>query len=314
VFAAGLRFYVTPTATNIPYDLAPSTTVAEARNATYLGVSSGRPRVETGTLRSTTYVVPQPVLTRDELTGDLDGSAVIWDVYSQITDTSSGHVVTASSQQIALDRKTGVYADWDGAWVDSGDGEQPAPFTGHSYKLPFNAQQQAYPFWDDQLGEALDIEFVGEEEVSGLTAYKYEHTIPETEIAYDPDTLELLRAVLGGGSGDIFYSNTRTIWVEPVTGQFLNVREQPTLEFRGGEGDPVTLLSGDFQYTEQTKIEAANTIADNRDKIMLVSNTLPIGAGAGGVVLLVVGIILIVTSGPRRSAEAPAPAGAFAGS
>src|SRR5690606_35185251 len=99
-----------------------------------------------------------------------------------------------SSQQIALDRKSGAYAEWDGAWVDSGDGEQPAPFTGHSYKLPFNAEQKAYPFWDDQLGEALDIEFVAVEEVSGLQAYKYEHTIPATRIAYDPDTLALLRA------------------------------------------------------------------------------------------------------------------------
>ena len=307
VFAAGLRFYVAPLAINIPYDLEPSTTIAEARNATYLGVSTGRPSVETGTLRSATYVVPQPGLTRDELTGDLDGSAVVWDVYSQISDTSSGNVITASEQQIALDRKTGAYADWDGASVD-GDS---ASFTGHSYKLPFNAEQRAYPFWDDQLGEAVDIEFVAVEEVSGLQAYRYEQTIDETEIAYNPDTLALLRGAFGG-SGDVFYSNTRTIWVEPVTGQFLDVREQPNLEFRPGRGDPVTLLSGDFSYTEQTKAEAANTVSSNRDEIMLVNSTLPIGAGAGGLVLLIIGVVLIATSGPRRSAGEPAatPTGA----
>jgi hypothetical protein len=303
VFAAGLRFYVTPTATNIPYDLAPSTTIAEARNATYLNSATGG--TETGTLRSFTYVVPQPVLTRDELTGDLAGSAVVWDVYSQITDPSADRVVTASTQQIALDRKSGAYADWDGATVDG----ESASFTGHSYKLPFNAQQQSYPFWDDQLGEAVDIEFVGEEEVSGLTVYKYEQTIAETEIDYA--SLELLQAAFGRGSGDVFYSNTRTIWVEPVTGQFLNVQEQPKLEFRAGDVSRV-LLQGDFSYTDQTKAEAANTVSENRDLLQLVSNTLPIGAGAGGVVLLVIGIILFATARPKSSTDAPAPAGAVA--
>lgn len=305
VFAAGLRFYVTPIATNIPYDLSPSTTVAEARNATYLNAATGR--TETGTLRSFTYVVPQPVLTRDELEGDLAGSAVIWDVYSQITDPSSDRVVTASTQQVALDRKSGVYADWDGTMVDG----ESASFTGHSYKLPFNAEQKAYPFWDDQLGEAVDIEFVGEEEVSGFTAYRYEHTIAETEIAYP--SLDLLRAAFGQGSGDVYYSNTRTIWVEPVTGQFLNVQEQPTLEFRSGDVSRV-LLQGDFSYTEQTRAEAANTIGDNYDQLQLVSNTLPLGGGAGGVLLILIGIILIATGGPKKSASTTAPTGAAAAS
>lgn len=305
VFAAGLRFYVTPIATNIPYDLAPSTTVAEARNAVYLNAATGR--TETGTLRSFTYVVPQPVLTRDELEGDLAGSAVIWDVYSQITDPSADRVVTASTQQIALDRKTGAYAEWDGTTVD-GDS---ASFTGHSYKLPFNAEQKAYPFWDDQLGEAVDIEFVGEEEVSGFTAYRYEHTIAETEIDYP--SLELLQAAFGQGSGEVYYSNTRTIWVEPVTGQFLNVQEQPNLEFRSGDVSRV-LLQGDFSYTDQTKAEAANTIGENRDLLLLVSNTLPLGVGAGGVLLILVGVILIATGRSKKSAEAPAPTGALAAS
>ena len=216
VFAAGLRFYVTPIATNIPYDLKPSTTVAEARNATYLGVSARGASVETGTVRSTTYVVPQPVLTRDKLSGDLAGTAVIWDVYSQIVDTSSGTVVTASSDQIALDRKSGAAADWD-------DASEKA--TGHSYKLPFNAEQKAYPFWDSTIGKAADIEFVAVEEVSGLQAYKYEQTIAAQKISYDAGTLATLRAVFGGPTrgGDVYYGVKRTIWVEPVTGQFLNV-------------------------------------------------------------------------------------------
>jgi len=94
-FAAGLRFYVTPLATNIPYDLDESTSIAEATNGQYINTSNGT--VESGTLRSSTFVVPQPVLTKAKLTGDLIGTAVIWDVYSQIVDADTDTVISASS-------------------------------------------------------------------------------------------------------------------------------------------------------------------------------------------------------------------------
>jgi hypothetical protein len=310
VFAAGLRFYVTPIATNIPYDLEPSTTVAEAPDAVYLNVTATGARPESGAVRSTTYVVPQPGLTKSELTGDLAGKAVIWDVYSQIVDSSSGKVVNASMEQIALDRKTGAAAPWDGAFEDSGDGERPVAFEGHSYKLPFNAEQKTYPFWDGTLGTTADLNFVTTEEVSGLEAYKYTQVIPPTRIAYDPATLGALRAALGGGGGDVYYGVTRTIWVEPVTGQFLNVVQAVDLEFRPPSGNAVNLLSGTFEYTDETKANAKDTVSSNRMLLMLVSLYLPIGLGAAGLILIAVGIFLILNA-TRNPEGAPAP-GAYA--
>ncbi len=308
VFAASLRFYVTPIATNIPYDLEPSTTIAEASNGIYLAVGASGARIETGALRSTTYIVPQPGTTRDELTGDLAGSAVVWDVYDQIVDISSGTVVTASSSEIALDRKTGAYVEWDGTWLNTGGDDEPASFEGHSYKLPFNTEQITYPYWDDQLGETVDLNFVAVEQFSGLEAYKFESSVPETQIDYDADSLGALRALIGGGSGDIYYSVDRTIWVEPVTGQFLNVQQTVNLEFRGGNDTTRVLLGGDFEYTQETQDNAAATITENRDLLLLVSQTLPLGVGGGGVLLIIVGVILIATG--RSKAEAGEPAAA----
>jgi hypothetical protein len=299
-FAAGLRFYVTPIATNIPYDLERSTTVAEAPDGIYLNPTTRR--LESGPVRSATYVVPQPVRTKNELTGDLAGNAVIWEVYSQVTDVSSGRVVNASTVEIALDRKTGAAAAWDGASEDS---------TGHSYKLPFNAEQKSYPYWDGTVGAAADINFVAVEEVSGLEAYKYSQTIAPARVDFDADTLALLRAALGGGSGDVYYGVTRTIWVEPVTGQFLNVVQQVNLEFRPGSGNAVPLLSGTFEYTDQTKAEAADTISSNRTLLLLVGLYLPIGLGAGGLILLAVGIVLLVRDKKESEGES-APAAAVA--
>ena len=308
VFAAGLRFYVAPLGTNIPYDLAPSTTIAEAKNGKYINTTNGA--IESATLDSYTYVVPQPVLTRDKLTGDLAGKAVIWDVYSQIKIAGSGEVMQPSSQEIALDRKTGEVLPWDGTWVNSTGTKEKATITGYSYKLPFYAEQITYPYWDDTLGKTLDLKYAATETVSGLEAYRYEQAKVDEKIGWDADQLSLLRAVFGGGTGDVYYDVTRTIWVEPTTGQFLNVKQSVLLEFRGGNGSKTTLLSGDFEYTDQTKADAADTIKKNRDQLMLATVTLPAGAGGAGVLLLLVGILLIVLGGKKKTAapaaEAPA--------
>jgi hypothetical protein len=305
VFAAGLRFYVTPIATNIPYDLEPSTTIAEALDGQYINTRTGG--LETGTLRGTTWVVPQPGLTKSELTGDLAGKAVVWDVYSQLIDVSSGATVNISSEELALDRKTGAAAAWDGAWEDSGNGEEAATFEGHSYKLPFNAEKKSYPFWDGSMGRVNDINYVATEQVSGLEAYKYEQALGPEKIDYDAESVRLLRLFFGGGSGDVYYSMNRAIWIEPVTGQFLNVKQSVFIEFRGGNGTNKTLLKGDFEYTDATKASSASSASDNRDLLLLVSRTLPLSGGGGGLALLAGGIVLIVLGG-RKTDEGEAKA------
>ena len=73
VLAVGLRFYVAPSATKIPYDLAKSTSVVLAKNATFLQVTANGPVIRTGDLESTTNVVPQPVRTQKEMVGPLAG-------------------------------------------------------------------------------------------------------------------------------------------------------------------------------------------------------------------------------------------------
>jgi hypothetical protein len=306
MFAAGLRFYATPIAANIPYNLDNSLSVAEASDGDYINTTNGQD--VKATLRSSTWVVPQPVITKDKMTGDLAGKAVVWDVYSQIEDTSTGTVVTSSKEEIALDRKSGAAATWSGAYIDSGTGPQNNPYKGHAYKLPFNAEKKSYPFWDGQLNRTNDINFVAEETVSGLDAYKYTQSIPAEKVPFDANNLNLLRAVFGGGSGDVYYSVNRTIWVEPVTGQFLNVKQTVLLEFQGGNGTKKTLLAGDFEYNQATKDSSAASIKKNRSQLMLVSLYLPAGGGGGGLLLIIVGVVLIAIGRTKQSTSPDAPA------
>lgn len=327
VFAAGLRFYVAPTALNIPYDLDRSTTIAEAADGKMINTDIDDPdnvqALLTGTpdyllsvpLRSYTWVVPQPGLTKDKLTGDLDGTAVIWTVYDSMGPIAGGDPLTASKTDLVLDRKSGAIVPW-----SAGTGVAEYPDQGHSYKLPFDAQQTTYPYWDGTLGKTLDMSYVATETVGGLEAYRYEQATVEAAVdavsmgLLSKDQFGLLASVIGGEAdtpydelkSKVYYSVTRTLFVEPVTGQYLDVHQTVSFEFRGDNGENRTLLSGSFQYTDETKAETLDGVKTNRDLILLVQQTLPIYAGGAGVLLFVVGIVLIAFGG-KKKAQAPAP-------
>jgi hypothetical protein len=320
VFAAGLRFYVTPTALNIPYDLDRSTTIAEAADGKMINTDTDDPdnvqALLTGTpdyllsvpLRSYTWVVPQPGLTKDKLKGDLVGTAVIWTVYDSMGPIAGGDPLTASRTDLVLDRKSGAIVPWS---ADTGVAQYPDE--GHSYKLPFDAQQTTYPYWDGTLGKTLDMSYVATETVEGLEAYRYEQAKVESEVdavgmgLLTAEQFGLLQAVIGEGSGEVYYSVERTLFVEPVTGQYLDVNQTISFEFRGGNGENRTLLSGSFKYTDETKANTLDGVKTNRDLIVLVQQTLPVYAGGGGVLLFLVGIVLIVLGGKKKEPAAPAP-------
>ncbi|HCU52034.1 MAG TPA: DUF3068 domain-containing protein, partial [Micromonosporaceae bacterium] len=104
VLAVGLPLYVAPAVTKLPYDLKKSTSLVEAKNATFLQVKSGTPTIHTSKdLRSTTIVVPQPILTQ-ELQKEFSDKAVVWDVYSSTARIDNGEKISESSTEIALDR------------------------------------------------------------------------------------------------------------------------------------------------------------------------------------------------------------------
>ena len=320
VFAAALKFYVTPLALNIPYDLERSTTIAEASDGKMINTDTSDPdnvqALLTGTpdyllsvpLRSYTWVVPQPVLTKEKLKGDLVGTTVIWTVYDQMGPISGGDPLTASKTDLALDRKSGALVPWS---ADTGVAQYPDE--GHSYKLPFDAQQTTYPYWDGTLGKTLDMAYVSTETVEGFEAYRYAQAKVESKVdavamgLLTAEQFGLLEAVIGEGSGDVYYSVERALLVEPITGQYLDVNQTVSFEFRGGNGENRTLLSGSFAYTDETKAKTLDGVTANRDLIILVRDTLPIYGGGAGVLLFLVGIVLIATGG-KKKAEEPAPA------
>jgi len=296
VLAVGLPVYVAPTVTKLPYDLGKSTSVVEAKNASFLQLKEGEaPDVKTADLVSTTIVVPQPVLTQ-QLQSEFKDRAVVWDVYTSTARVDNGYKISESTTEIALDRVTGVPVDWSGAWVNDGT-KTTTKFAGQIYKWPFHAEKKDYSYWDGELGaSAPKAKFEAVDTVGGVEVYRYKQTIDWYKTTVDADNKAFLTSTFGAKTattGDVYYKNTRTFWVEPVTGQFLDLREQRQQEFRDDTGGVVTLLNADFRYSKATVDNSVKTAKDNKVLIQAVTLYAPIALGILGLILVVIGPLLM---------------------
>ncbi|MEU8388906.1 DUF3068 domain-containing protein [Micromonospora sp. NPDC048843] len=318
VFAAGLPFYVAPAVTKLPYDLEPTTSVAEAKNARFLKItatgSSVSIEVPQGDLVSNVEVIPQPDDTKDRLPAELKGDAVIWDVYQTVRRTDNQDVVSQYSTELALYRISGAAASWKDQWLNE-TGADGTPvgnvkYTGQIYKFPFGTDKRDYQIFDRDLKRATPAKFVGTEKIKGIEAYRFEQRIENEVLATPESSLQTLvgKFAPGATSGQIVYSNIRTVWVDPVTGSYVNVREQQHKELRPNTGTPTVLLDADFNYTDDTVSRSVETVKDNRFKIGLISFWGPIVSGVLGLIAVVFGVWLVTRpeGGTARHRAEPA--------
>jgi hypothetical protein len=317
VFAIGLPFYVAPSVTKLPYDmkqcppadqaqpegcLKPS--VAEAKGAKFLDKSAGT--IREGTLRSTTWVVPQAKTTADwQDTGAanrLSDDAIVWSVYGEANWVEGGDaLISAYSTELALDRKTGAAVDWDGQYLDEDElrtiPRRNVVYDGQTYKFPFGTEKVEYKIYDKDLRRALPAQFVEVTDVEGLEAYHFKQVIDRQEVQnLTPASLSALKGIFAPTSESVkvLYSNTREVWVDPVTGAFLNVREQQTktLVPTGGTEGETTLLSADFRYTPETVNNSVTSAENNHSRLKLVTLYGPVLFGFLALLAILGGFLL----------------------
>ena len=319
VIAAGCAFYVAPSVARLPYDLRmcqPGETadclrpsIAEAQNAKFLQTKGGdKPvvAIQTGTLRSTTEIDPQADLTASEMTGDLDGEAVVWNGYGTVTWVETNEMVSQYKAELAIDRDTAAAVDWDKQFLQDAGPSAPSTveFAGQLYKFPFGTEKKNYEYFDRDLRKALPIEFQSTETIKGLETYRFQQVIPETTLNFSAERLTGLLNTFAPGatSGRVTYTNTRTIWVEPVTGTFIKVQEQQKKTLVPDTGAPTGLLDGNFVYTDQTVTNNVDSAGDTKSQVLMISRNLPIALAVLGAILLILGLVL-VTTGRRANAR-----------
>lgn len=301
IFAGGLAFVVAPTVKQLPYDMKLTESVAEAPNATFLQITDGVAKVNAGNLRSTVTVNPDADATA-KLEKPLAGKAMVWLVGQEVMNTDTNQLVSAYSTALAVDRKTGAAQTWDKQWLDTGNRES-VNYSGQIYKFPFGTEKKTYPIFDRDILETRPANFVKTEQIEGLETYQFTQEIRNETQKVPTDRLTALLGQLQGGatSGRIQYDNTRTVWVEPATGQFIKVQELQKKSLVADGRPPVQLLDASFTYTDDTIRKAAATAKDNRQKLSMVSVWGPIGIAVVGLILIGLGVML---------ARRPSPAGA----
>ncbi|MEV1289419.1 DUF3068 domain-containing protein [Micromonospora sp. NPDC049679] len=298
IVAIGLPLFVAPAVSQLPYDLGKSKSIAEASNARFMQIKKTGIDVEKGDLRTTVEVLPQAKLTQEKLKGDLKSKAMVWDVYQTVRRIDDNVEINAYSTELAIDRRTGAAAKWDEAWLEDGTG-LPADYSGQVYKFPFNTEKKDYLVYDRDLRRARPAQFKEVMKVRGVEVYRFEQEIPEEQLTIAPDSLSALRSRFApqAQGGRVIYSTTRTFWIEPTTGLYVDFRDQPRKEFVPDTGASTVLLDADFRYTPATVKDSAKRAGDSAKQIGIVRLWAPLALGVLGLLAMVLGVIFVLRGG-----------------
>ena len=192
------------------------------------------------------------------------------------------------------------------------------PHDGLSYRFPFNTEKKSYPYFDPIAQKAFDANYDGEEDVNGLTAYRFTQNVGydadgkltepiKYASLYDKneDGDVTARAELWGLEGDPYepirmtryYAAQRTFWVDPVTGTIVKAEERANHYYAR---DPLKPEAAVVDYkvtsTEQTVEAQVAAARAERDRVALWSRILPISLASTGLVALVGGALLALYS------------------
>ena len=280
--AALARFYAYPTLAVAPPGQV-AHTVSEGSDATIFSVSELKEK--TGVDLEAVRTVRGDVVAADKISKALNRKVVVYDT-AVVTDDSKNYrfpkngSMTAEmplsfvQERVVLDAHTGEAVRWNPSGDDN-SGEyitttlekadrlkpdsQGALFRGHEglvLKFPFGTEKKTYQFWDTTLRKAFPIHFQKEAKLDGLNVYVFEQDIPKQEVPLAKPLLVPGSVVddLSKDSVEVqrMYKNTRTLWVEPVTGAIIKGREQQLSTIAYNGEDKVTATQVSIEYDDAT--------------------------------------------------------------
>lgn len=285
VLAPMLKYYAVPKLAVAPLDLNPKDTSNSAGTVTTVA------DLATGTEKQNVPLVAVRRTSADvSASQQAGGNTGVYDtlqVVSQASDSSGKPYLPASIERYAFDRTTSVMLATAGANVDGTQitEEMIGTDTIMPLKMPFWTEQKTYKVFDSSLMKGVDTTFVAEEQVQGLTTYKFTSKVD---------------AVKTGNQGDaeVWYQDEQTIWVEPTTGQVVNGTNTQKTWLKNADGtDGLVIIDGTLGFTDQEVTDSVNQAKDNSAKLNLVNNTLPLVSLVLGAIALIAGILLVRRSG-----------------
>lgn len=223
-------------------------------------------------------------------------------------DRSSAMAVSSESNPGGAVQKPRAIAD------DQPPTNIALPHDGLTYRFPFDTEKKTYPLFDPIAQKAYDANYDGEEDVNGLTTFKFTQNVGyDAEgklvepVKYaslyedDADSQVTARAGLWGVEGDPeepitmsrFYAAERTLWVDPVSGTIVKSDEHAYHYYARDPLRPeVTFADYKIATNEQSVESQVAAARSERDRVALWGRILPITFTAVGLVLLVGGALL----------------------
>ncbi len=254
----------------------------EAVDAQYF--SPGDLKVMTGDLDIT-------VTTRGDVAA-AEGDRVVWEEAMAVNDvTNQNPLINFTERRSAFNKYTGEGVNCCDVNID----KDPVRLQGQIYKWPFDVEKKTYSVFNSTTGKAFDAKFVGEEQVGGLTVYRFEQSVPATKI----DTITAPASVLGmDDTGDVqvdrIYDGVNTYWIEPATGSPVRQEQQRHDVLKTQDGVERSLaFVATAKMTQQTQDDLVKNAVDGRNTITLLKTTIPVALLVGGLILVVVGFLLM---------------------
>jgi hypothetical protein len=307
------KFYAYPRLAVVPANQN-TVTLAFAKDATFFSVADQAEK--TGDLLTTVNTVGD-VNSSKQISEKLGKPVVVWEQmsYSDSPDYNkdSGEApMSATHSRLAFDANTGEAVQCCGTFVttgadlDTGTEKRDADvkFEGQLLKFPFNTQKKTYKFWDTTLQKAMPVAYKGIEKVHGLSTYKFEMDIPET----DAGTLTAPASVFSiPVSGDVTldrkYTNHVTYWVEPETGAYVQIESNPylTMNYQGERVAVATDASA--SYPESDVKKNVKDYKANGKKLKIIRVTLPVVGISLGLILLLAGVGMTLAGRNKRQEQ-----------
>ena len=260
-------------------------------------------------------------------------------------------LINATIDRVTVDRVSAMPVDEATSTlqvVAGGSGGEDAPTgfvrEGLQYKFPFDTEQRAYDYFDASTFTTNPIEFVGETTVGGIDAYEFRQELGPIDMwssirdhfasisdGYDPAVESVLASYRREGmtagqwglEGDPerevdmrrFYTNTRTVWVNPATGQIVNGKENIFQFFAEDQAEADAFFS-DKARMEEERVEPTRTAVrfqsgwneetqqvtlagaqDSADTLNTFGRVVPAILGILGLISLIGGIVLGLRGG-----------------
>jgi hypothetical protein len=231
-------------------------------------------------------------------------STAVWNLFTAVQDMTNGAPIEYVSQRSAFNRRTGEIVDCCGEYVSISDlptvkGHQ----SGLAFAWPLGTQKQTYDAFDTTLAKPEPFRYEGTASVDGLTAYKFTEQVTNQQFSSQtvPGSLAGYPS-LPSVTLPEYLTETNTFWIDPVTGQPVNVVENRTFSLENISGaTKLILYKGLLTDTPQNVRSNVNIANSAHFKIDLIEDIGPLVGLILGVALLAVGIALIL--GKRDTEE-----------